>query len=257
VNHATVLVQLDGMNILTDPIWSDRCSPVQWAGPKRHHAPGLRFEDLPPLDLVLISHNHYDHLDLNTLTRIAQDHDPLVLVGLGNGPLVQRLGLRVQELDWDQATQAGPLSVIGQRSRHFSSRGLFDRMATLWLGFAIVGPSGTVYFGGDTGMGSHFAETGERYGPIDLAFIPIGAYQPRWFMGPVHLDPQDAVRAHQALRSRHSVGIHHGTFQLTQEGQDDPIRELMASLEDANLPPQSFQAIAPGETLFLPPEEGL
>lgn len=141
VNHATVLVQFDGLNVLTDPIWSERCSAVQWAGPRRHHAPGIRLDDLPPIDVILISHNHYDHLDVDTLRQLAEQGDPLVLAGLGNADFIRGLGLRSEELDWDQSTTIGALTVTGQRTRHFSSRGLFDRMNTLWLGFVLEGPT--------------------------------------------------------------------------------------------------------------------
>ena len=232
VNHATVLLQLDGVNILTDPIWSERCSAVQWAGPKRHHAPGLRFEDLPPIDVVLISHN--DHLDVDTLARLKAHSDPLVLAGLGNGDLLAELGLQHRELDWEDAVQVKGVRFTAEETRHFSSRGLFDRNKTLWLGFSISGETGSVYFGGDTGWGDHFANTGAARGPFDLALIPIGAFKPRWFMAPVHVDPQDAVRAHQALRSHRSIGIHHSTFRLSDEGQTDPAAQLEQAARDAS-----------------------
>ena len=255
VNHATVLLQFDGLNVLTDPIWSERCSAVQWAGPQRHHAPGLSLDDLPPIDVILISHNHYDHLDVATLLELSKRGDPLVITGLGNAAFIEALGLRAMELDWDQTTTVGDLTVIGQRTRHFSSRGLFDRMKTLWLGFVLKGPSQTVYFGGDTAMGSHFAETGANHGPFDLALLPIGAYLPRWFMSPVHIDPKEAVLAHQQLGALRSVGIHHGTFQLSQEGQDEPAEQVALEASAAGLATDAFRTLAPGESWRIADEE--
>ena len=253
VNHATVLVQVDGLNVLTDPIWSDRCSPVQWAGPARYHAPGLAFDDLPPIDLVLISHNHYDHLDVDTLVALEAAHDPVVAAGLGNGAYLTSLGLeRVVELDWGDTTTVRGIEVIGTPTRHFSGRGPFDRNQTLWLGFSIQAPSGSVYFGGDTGYGPHFAETAATWGSPRLALLPIGAYEPRWFMGPIHMDPAQAVQAHLDLGAQTSVGIHHGTFRLTSEGQRAPAEELAAARGAAGLPEDAFQVPAPGESRQLP-----
>lgn len=253
VNHATFLLQVDGLNVLTDPIWSDRCSAVSFAGPRRHHAPGLALEDLPPIDLVLISHNHYDHLDIPTLQRLEGHSQPLVVAGLGNAALLREAGLqRVQEIDWGDRVQVGPLGVIGQETRHFSGRGLFDRMGTLWLGFVIDAPSGRIYIGGDTGFGDHFAATGVHWGPFRLALLPIGAYLPRDFMAPVHIDPAEAVAAHQALRAQTSLGMHFGTFRLTSEGQDDPPRALAAAAEAAGLPEAAFGTLLPGEGAWIP-----
>lgn len=251
VNHATALIQLDGVNILTDPIWSDRCSAVQWAGPQRHHPPGVRFADLPPIDVVLISHNHYDHLDTATLERLRDHSNPIVLAGLGNGDILTRLGLQHRELDWEDQVEILGVQITAEQTQHFSSRGLFDRNKTLWLGFSIAGGSGRVYFGGDTGWGPHFARTGEQRGPFDLALIPIGAFAPRWFMAPVHVDPQDAVRAHQALGSRRSIGIHHGTFRLSDEAQNAPIQELADAVKAAGLEPDAFTTLSPGQHLHL------
>jgi L-ascorbate metabolism protein UlaG (beta-lactamase superfamily) len=253
VNHATALVQHDGLNVLTDPIWSDRCSPVPWAGPRRHHEPGVAIADLPKIDLILVSHNHYDHLDLGTLRTLARRDDPTLIVPLGNGRLVSGLGFsRVIELDWDQAVEVGPARVIGQEVRHFSSRGLFDQQKTLWMGFVVDAPAGRWVFAGDTGFGGHFAATGAAHGPFRLALLPIGAYAPRWFMSPIHMDPADAVRAHQALGAQFSVGVHHGTFRLTNEAQDAPKDELAQALAVAGLPPEAFVALAPGEGRDVP-----
>lgn len=252
INHATVLVQTAGVNLLLDPIWSDRCSAVQFAGPKRHHAPGLRIDQLPPIDAVLISHNHYDHLDLGTLEQL-KSHGATLITGLGNGDILRRNGHdNVVELDWNDATEVGPLTVIGQEVRHFSSRGLFDRNKTLWLGFAITGPAGPIYFAGDTGDGPHFRESAAAHGPFRLAIIPIGAYLPRWFMAPVHIDPEAAVQAHVDLGAHRSVAVHFGTFRLSNEGQLDPPKDLAAAADAAGLAPDAFWVLQPGEGRDVP-----
>lgn len=228
VNHATLLVQMDGLNILTDPIWSERCSPVTFTGPKRHRAPGLRFEDLPPIDVVLVSHNHYDHMDLATLRRL---HAPIV-VPLGNTALLMRRGVGgSRDLDWWESTRVSDrVTVTAVPGQHFSARGLTDRNAALWCGFVISGPSGHVYFAGDTGWGKHFAEIAERFGPMRLAMLPIGAYEPRWFMKPAHISPAEAVDAHLILRAKTSIGMHWGTFRLSDEGEMDPARDVAAAV---------------------------
>lgn len=232
INHATTLIQMDGLNILSDPIWSERASPVSWAGPRRHHPPGLRFEDLPPIDAVIVSHSHYDHLDMPTLKRLGAAHRARFFVGLGNAPLMREAGIeRVTELDWWQWDRLSPeVEIVGVPAQHFANRGLFDRDATLWLGFGLKGPAGIAYFAGDTGAGPHFAEIRARLGRPRLAVLPIGAYLPRWFMSGVHVAPEDAVVAHETLQAGTSVGIHFGTFALADDGQDQPARDLEAAL---------------------------
>lgn len=249
VNHSTVLVQIDGFNILTDPIWSNRTSPIRWAGPKRHHAPGVALEDLPAIDLILISHNHYDHLDVPTLLQIAETHDPLIATGLGNELYLRSVGWPhdIAAMDWGDEMMMEGLRIVGQPSRHFSSRGLTDRMATLWLSFVVEGPSGTVYFAGDTGYGKHFEETRRAFPSIDVALLPIGAYAPRWFMAPVHMDPVQAVAAHRDLGAQTSVALHYGTFRLSDEGQDQPKQELQVALQNAGLSEHDFWVLEPGE----------
>ncbi len=234
VNHATVLVQMDGKNVLTDPIWSERCSPVSFAGPRRHRPPGLRFEDLPPIDLVLVSHNHYDHLDVPTLRRLAEAHRPAIVTGLGNRALLEREGIGGGvEIDWWQETRAAGLRVTGVPARHFSGRGTMDRDATLWMGLVVHGSGGDACFAGDTGFGPHFAAIRERLGAPRLALLPIGAFRPEWFMRPVHMTPADALAAHCALGAAASVGIHHGTFRLADDGQDEPVEVLRGAIAEA------------------------
>jgi L-ascorbate metabolism protein UlaG (beta-lactamase superfamily) len=234
VNHSTTLIQLDGVNILTDPIWSERPSPVPFAGPRRHRPPGIRFDDLPPIDLVLVSHNHYDHLDVATLRALQSRHAPRIVTALGNARLLAREGIGgARDLDWWQPAPAGGVIVTCVPARHFSARGLSDRDRNLWSGFVVSGPSGNVYFAGDTGWGGHFEAIGARFDPIRLALLPIGAYLPRWFMRPVHIDPQQAVAAHRALGARTSIPIHYGTFALGDDGEDEPVIELRRAMGDA------------------------
>ncbi len=251
INHATFLIQVDGFNILTDPIYSERASPFRGLGPRRVHAPGIPLEQLPPIDLVLISHNHYDHLDADTLQRLArrQARSPLILAGLGNGQLFDRLGLSEHhELDWEEAVEFGALEVIFTESRHRSGRGLGDQMKTLWGAFILKTSAGNIYFAGDTGYGPHLYRAGKRHGPFLLSLLPIGAYEPRWFMADVHLDPHEAVQAHLDLRSAHSIAMHFGTFQLTYEGIGEPVADLRQALADFGLDPRDFDVLQPGET---------
>jgi L-ascorbate metabolism protein UlaG (beta-lactamase superfamily) len=223
VNHSTLLIETAGRTILTDPVWSLRASPFSRFGPRRHRAPGIAFSDLPKIDLVLISHNHYDHLDADTLRRVAARHAPQVLVPLGLRPLMQKLGFReIEELDWwDEAH-----SILCVPALHFSARGLFDRNRTLWCGYAFQTAAGLVYFAADTAFGAHFQQIRQRVGPPRVALLPIGAYEPRWFMSPVHMSPAEAFEAHRALEARESIGIHQGTFQLADESIDQPRVEL-------------------------------
>ncbi len=255
VGHSTVLLQVDGLNLLTDPMWSERASPVSWAGPKRGSAPGLRLEDLPPLDAILISHNHYDHLDLPTLRQVKQLQPGVpILTGLGNTALLEREGLAgSRDLDWwQEVTLPGGARVTFVPAQHFSGRGLSDRNRTLWGGFVVQSGAGVVYFAGDTGRGPHFAALRERFGPPRLALIPIGAYRPRWFMAPVHLDPAEAVEAHRVLGAGTSVGIHYGTFALADDGRAEPLTDLAAALTAQGVPAERFVTPAFGEAFDVP-----
>jgi L-ascorbate metabolism protein UlaG (beta-lactamase superfamily) len=231
VNHSTVLLQCRGSNILTDPIWSERASPVSWAGPRRRRNPGVTWENLPPVDVVLISHNHYDHLDLPTLRRLAARGDSIFIVPVGVARLLRSENIGpVHELDWGESLlpeQPLPgLTVHCVPALHFSSRTIYDRNNTLWCGYVIEYEERLVYFAGDTAFGPHFDRIREKFGSPDLALLPIGAYAPRWFMSPVHMDPDEAARAHEILAARTSIAIHHGTFQLADEGLDAPAQQL-------------------------------
>ncbi len=233
VNHATVLIQIDGVNVLTDPIWSARTSPVGWAGPRRRRPPGIRLADLPPIDAVLVSHNHYDHLDLPTLRHLAGRFAPTIYTGLGNDRLLRAKGIgRAVPLDWWESRALAPgLTVHFVPAQHFSSRGTADRDATLWGGFVLESEAGAVYFAGDTGWGPHFARLRERFPRIRLALLPIGAFRPEWFMSPVHIGPEDAVRAHRELGAAASMVMHFGTFPLGDDGMTEAPDRLRAILE--------------------------
>jgi L-ascorbate metabolism protein UlaG (beta-lactamase superfamily) len=252
VNHATVLLQTEGLNLLTDPVWSERVSPVNFTGPQRHRAPGIRFEDLPQIDAILLSHNHYDHLDVPTLRRLAAEHKPTVFCPLGVAPLVRRCGLHeVQELDWWQSTRWRGRTIHCVQAQHFSARTPFDRNRTLWCGWVVEAERGNLYFAGDTGFGPFFEEIGRRFAPIRLALLPIGAYEPEWFMGPVHMTPEQAVEARVMARADLAVGIHFGTFSLADDGAADPparLREALAGREDAD----RFWTLDEGEGREIP-----
>lgn len=228
VGHATMLIQMDGMNILTDPIWSRRCSPLSTVGPARVRPPGVRFADLPVIDAVLLSHDHYDHMDVPTLRRLERRFpNARIYAGLGNAAYLRTQGVyHVYDLDWWQETRHGYLSFTGVPAQHFSGRGACDANGRLFLGYVIRGAGDAVYFAGDTGYGPQFAEIRRRLGPMRLAVLPVGAYKPEWFMSPIHMGPADAVKAARELQAQTSVAMHFGTFELADEGQDEPAVEL-------------------------------
>jgi L-ascorbate metabolism protein UlaG (beta-lactamase superfamily) len=253
VNQSTFLLQFSTANVLTDPMWSERASPVSWAGPRRVRPPGVRFEDLPDIHVVLVSHNHYDHMDLPTLRRLQKRFHPLFLTTLGNRRYLMRRGLtRVEELDWWQAQEATRLELTLTPAQHFSARGLFDRNRTLWGGFLLRSGSLRVYFVGDSGYGEHFKEIRRRLGPIDLALLPFAAYEPRWFMQPAHMNPAEAVQAHLDLDPALTLGMHYGTFQLTDEALGEPERALQESLAAHIVDPACFRVPSFGETISIP-----
>ena len=257
IGHASCLIQLGGHNILTDPMWSGRASPVQWAGPRRLVPVPMSMDALPPIDVVLISHDHYDHLDRTTVRRLSRLHGAAVwFAPLGVGQRLRRWGAAdVRELDWWQSATAGGIDVSCTPARHFSGRTLWDRMATLWCGWTIATGGRRAFFAGDTAYHPEFAEIARRHGPFDVAVLPIGAYDPRWFMAGVHMDPEDAVRAYRDLVSVHAedrapvmVPIHWGTFRLTDEPLDEPPVRLRNAWAGAGLPDERLWLLAHGET---------
>ncbi|MBI4764677.1 MAG: MBL fold metallo-hydrolase [Deltaproteobacteria bacterium] len=260
IGHSTFLIQMDGMNILTDPIWSERCSPVSLAGPKRRQPPGIRFEELPRIDIVLVSHNHYDHLDLPTLESLASKGTPRALVPLGNLALVRESGIPlVEEMDWWQSIPLSPqVRVTLVPAQHFSSRTPWDRNKALWGGYVLSGPSGNVYFAGDTGYGPHFLEIARRFSPIRVALLPISPFRtrrlndstPRQF-SIVHMGPSEAVQAHRDLKARLSLAAHFQVFQLGWDGFDDAVNELASSLKKHNLRQDEFLAPVFGQVIDL------
>ena len=254
VNHITFLIQLQGLSILTDPVYSERVTPLRRMGPKRVRAPGLAFEALPPLHLVLISHNHYDHLDIDTLLRLERAHRPTFITGLGNRAFLEQFGLHsIRELDWWQSTQVGGAMITMTPAQHWSGRSGRNRNRTLWGGFHVQLGTRRLFFAGDTGYGDHFRQLRERLGAPELALLPIGAYEPRWFMAPQHMNPEDAVRAHLDLQPQVSVGTHFGCFRLTDEGIDDPILELGAARRRHGISETDFQVLETGETRLFQP----
>jgi L-ascorbate metabolism protein UlaG (beta-lactamase superfamily) len=254
INHATVLIQMDGLNILTDPVWSERVSPVAFAGPRRHRPPGVLFSDLPPIDVVLVSHNHYDHMDLATLSLLSTAHHPRVLAGLGNAAFLEKHGVaRARDLDWwDTFPLAPGVTLTSVPARHFSSRSPFDGDRTLWCGWVVTGPSGSFYFAGDTGWGSHFQLIHDRFPNLRLALLPIGAYRPRWFMSQAHIDPEEAVRAQETLGAETAVAIHFGTFAQADDGEFEPVDALKAALARRPDPRPRFLVLDNGQSLDLP-----
>jgi L-ascorbate metabolism protein UlaG (beta-lactamase superfamily) len=248
VNHSTVLIQQRASNILIDPIWSERASPLSWVGPRRRRKPGVRMDDLPDIDFVLISHNHYDHLDLRTLRQLAVGRRSTFIVAARGARLLRAKKIEpVYELDWGESLTLSGFRVHCVPALHFSARGIFDRNKTLWCGYAIEFPERLVYFAGDTAFGDHFAQVRNSFGAPDLALLPIGAYEPRWFMSPVHMAPEEAVRAHEILGAKTSIAIHHGTFQLADDGIDTPQKQLMACRRN-----DSFLILKNGQFVEIP-----
>jgi L-ascorbate metabolism protein UlaG (beta-lactamase superfamily) len=248
VNHATFLIRLPGTVVLTDPIFSQRCSPVSWAGPKRARPPGIALADLPRPDVILLSHNHYDHMDIPSLRALQRRHAPRFVTLLGNARVLARHGIEAVELDWWQHTRIGGLTITATPARHFSARSPFDRNRALWGGFMLDEGHGRVLFAGDSATGPHWADIRARLGAPALALLPIGAYEPRWFMAGAHMNPEEAVQAHLALRAATSVGMHFGTFQLTDEAIDAPLHALEAARAALGVAPEAFVTHGFGET---------
>jgi N-acyl-phosphatidylethanolamine-hydrolysing phospholipase D len=248
IGHATMLVQLQGTNLLTDPHWGQRASPLSWAGPKRLQPPGLAFEDLPPIHVVLISHDHYDHLDEPTVRRLARKFDPQFIVPKGIKAWLGDRGItNAIELDWGESVVVKGLTVVCTPAQHGSGRTVLDQGRRLWSSWAVLG-SKHFYFGGDTGYYRHFQQIGDALGPFDLAALPIGSYTPREIAKPVHMSPEDAVQASLDLRAAHFLGVHWGTFALAREPYDEPPVRLAAEIERRHLDPAVAWVLKPGET---------
>ncbi len=242
IGHSTFLLQKNGINILTDPIFSDRASPFASLGPRRYSQPAIALNDLPEIDAVIISHNHYDHMDEATIEALG--NNPRWYVPLNNGGLFKEAGItNIKELDWWEDERHGGTTYTLTPSQHWSGRGLFDRYKALWGGWAVqfAGDTDRIWFGGDTGYNDiQFKQIGDRLGPFNLSLIPVGAYDPRWFMKAAHANPEDAVQIHLDVKSQHSIGMHWGTFVLTSEPVTEPPVRLKKAVKDAGLPPQSF-----------------
>lgn len=256
IGHGSLLLQMADLNILVDPVWSERVSPFRRFGPRRVVEPGIRFEDLPRIDAVLLTHNHYDHLDLATIGRLQERFGPRVVTPLGNDAVIHAAipQMRVDTGDWgDRFDLGNGIEVALHPANHWSARGLRDRRMALWCGFAIATPEGLLYHSGDTGYGdgSIFRDLRTRFGAPALAFLPIGAYEPRWFMRDQHVAPDEAVRILLDTGARRALGFHWGTFPLADEGMETPEADLRTALAAAGLPPERFRAMRPGEVFGL------
>ena len=231
INHATILVQHKSKNILTDPVYSKRASPFSWTGPKRYREPAIAFESLPKIHAVVISHDHYDHLDIKTLQRLSERDAPYIYVGLGTKLFLEKFKIKnVVEMDWNDKVKLGEIDITFLPAKHWSNRFLSPRK-TLWGSWMFSSKNRNIYFAGDSGYDTHFKQIRKDFGKIDLALIPVGAYKPRFFMQHVHMAPEDAYMAHQDLNPEVSFAIHWGTFQLTHEGMFDPVDELQEILD--------------------------
>lgn len=254
IGQSTFLLQSPQGNFLTDPIYSRRASPLPWFGPARAIPPAIPFDLLPRIDAVLLSHDHFDHCDLPTLRRIRRAFSPVVIAPLGHADLLKSAGAAasVVELDWWQSHRLpGGAEVELVPARHWCRRSPSGDNLRLWGGFVLRAGDRTVYFAGDSGYDEGlFLEIRRRRGEPDLALLPIGAYEPRWFMKEAHMDPGEAVGVHRLVGARRSIAMHWGTFQLADEGRDDPPRRLQEALKEAGIPPGKFAAIEPGESVF-------
>lgn len=267
VGHASTLLQIGGLNLLTDPMWSERASPLRFIGPRRWVPPGIPLQDLPPIDAVLLSHNHYDHLDDRTVRHLARQHPGARwFAPLGIAEFLRARGVRhAYELEWWDETGFGDLALACVPAQHFSGRGLGDRNATLWCGWTIASGRYRAFFAGDTGYHPEFRPIAERHGPFDLYLMPVGAYEPRWFMKPAHMDPEEAVHAFLEMTTvpdRPASGrsilvpIHWGTFKLTDEAMDEPPKRTRRAWAAARLSDDDLWLLAHGETRALRPDEG-
>jgi len=252
IGHSTFLIQTAGGNIITDPIYSKCAGPFGKLGPKRAREPGVRFEDLPRISTILLSHCHYDHCDLPTIARLVERDDPVIVTPLGNRRIVAKAGAKkVVGIDWWEQEDVTPFGSTATPARHFAARTPWDKNKSLWSGFVFTAGSGRIYFAGDTAYADFFSEIPRRLGKLDLALIPVGAYEPRWFMKVVHMDPTEAIRAVQELGSPQSIAMHFGTFQLTGEAIDEPTRRLRAECDALGMAVSAFRPLGFGESFSL------
>lgn len=253
INHASHLIQVSNLNILTDPVYVKRVGPANMLGPRRIAAPGIPFADLPPIDVVLVSHNHYDHMDLTTLKRLDRHFHPLFIVPLGNARYLAKKKIRrIVELDWWEGFSTGlDQTITLTPAQHWSKRTLRDTNKALWGGFYCQINKTSLFFAGDTGYGPHFTQIRERLGAPDVSILPIGSYEPRWFMKAMHLNPEEAVKAFLDLQSDLGIATHHRTFRLSYEGYNDPADRLGAELKRVGIEPQQFLIPENGETCFF------
>ena len=250
INHATFLIQLPGLNIITDPVYSERVSPFSFAGPKRAKEPGIPFDVLPKIDLVIVSHNHYDHLDIETLKQLDEKFHPLFLVPLGEEKLLGKNGIQnIKAMDWWEEVKVKDVKITFAPAQHWAGRWLWDRNETLWGSFMIDNGVQKIYHAGDTGYGPHFLDIKKRLGAPDLALLPIGAYEPRWFMKHYHMNPEESVKAHIDLAATRSIAMHYGTWQLTDEGIDKPVEDLIVARKKLEVAEDKFLILDQGQAL--------
>ena len=256
IGHATFLIQTGGINILTDPVWSFRTSPFSFIGPKRRNVPGVAMDDLPKIDVILLTHNHYDHLDLATLKQLHQKFDPLVITPLGNDKIVHKTipNMKIQTGDWGDIAEFASVKFHFEPCHHWSARGMNDRRMALWAAFVIEGLAGKLYHIGDTGFhdGINYRAASEKHGEFRASILPIGAYEPRWFMQHQHQNPTEAVEGFKLSNSKYAAGHHFGTFKLTNEAIHEPVEHLARALEQSAIEPDRFRPMRPGEVWDIP-----